>query len=50
MNQKTRGPDPERVKLKDKDWKGAIKKALQKKRPKNGWPAPKEKGPKLVGP
>jgi hypothetical protein len=40
MNQKTRGPKPETVKLKD-DWRGAIKKALQKKRPAEGWPEKK---------
>lgn len=37
MNQKTRGPKPETVKVKD-DWRKAIKRALEKKRPKSGWP------------
>jgi hypothetical protein len=46
MNQKTRGPNPERVKLKDADWRGAIKKALQKKRPAEGWPSEKKKAKK----
>lgn len=34
-----RGPEPERVKI-DEDWEEAIKKALRKERPKEGWPAP----------
>jgi len=32
-----RGPEPERVKV-NKPWAQAIKDALQKKRPKGGWP------------
>lgn len=38
MNQKSRGPDPERIKIEDENWKVAVKKALQKKRPTEGWP------------
>lgn len=41
------GPDPERVKL-DKPWEDAVKDALKKKRPKDGWPEP-EKAPKKGG-
>jgi hypothetical protein len=32
-----RGPEPERLKI-EGDWKEAIKKSFQKKRPANGWP------------
>ncbi|MGH9428993.1 MAG: hypothetical protein ACRD2L_22135, partial [Terriglobia bacterium] len=35
--QKATGPKPERLKLQG-DWKGLVKKALTKKRPKKGWP------------
>jgi len=31
----------------EKDWKEAIKRALQKKRPKKGWPKPKKKARRL---
>jgi len=31
------GPTPETVKIND-DWENAVGKALQKKRPKDGWP------------
>jgi len=34
-----RGPKPEVLKL-NGDWKDAIKRAFQKKRPKQGWPKP----------
>jgi type I restriction enzyme M protein len=34
------GPEPERVKV-DGSWQEAVKKALQKKRPRVGWPKPK---------
>ncbi len=33
------GPEPERLKL-DEGWETAAKRALQKKRPKKGWPKP----------
>jgi len=36
------GPNPDRVKV-DKPWGQAIKDALQKKRPKEGWPKPEKK-------
>ena len=36
-DKKTTGPKPERLKLKG-DWQALIGKALQKKRPKKGWP------------
>ena len=32
-----RGPKPERVKI-EGDWENAIDKALEKKRPEDGWP------------
>jgi len=34
---KSRGPAPERVKIKG-DWATAVGKALKKERPKEGWP------------
>jgi hypothetical protein len=34
---KTSGPSPARVKIKG-DWSEAVKKALEKKRPAEGWP------------
>jgi hypothetical protein len=34
---KTRGPEPERLKL-EGDWKALIGEALQKKKPPEGWP------------
>jgi hypothetical protein len=34
-----RGPKPDRVKV-GEDWEEAVKKALKKKRPKDGWPKP----------
>jgi hypothetical protein len=36
------GPPPGRVKV-NKTWEQAIKDALQKKRPKDGWPKPEKK-------
>ena len=36
------GPEPERVKT-DKPWEDAVKDALKKKRPPDGWPDEKEK-------
>ena len=40
------GPAPDRLKIKG-DWIGAVKKALGKKRPPEGWPErePKKKEP-----
>lgn len=32
------GPDPERVKIEKRDWKRAVKKALEKEKPASGWP------------
>lgn len=34
-----RGPAPTRVKI-DGDWRDAVKKALAKKKPAEGWPKP----------
>ena len=39
---KKRGPTANRVKIKG-DWSAAIRKALEKKRPAEGWPEPKKK-------
>jgi hypothetical protein len=36
------GPEPERLKI-DGDWEDAAKKALEKKRPADGWPKPTKK-------
>lgn len=35
------GPKPDRVKI-DMDWEDAVEKALEKKRPKEGWPEPEK--------
>lgn len=37
-----RGPAPARVKIKG-DWAEAVKKAMEKKRPEEGWPLPEKK-------
>lgn len=37
------GPDPERLKI-EGDWEEAAKKAMQKKRPPEGWPNPDDEG------
>lgn len=36
-----RGPKPERVKI-EADWEDAVKTALEKKRPEDGWPDHKD--------
>lgn len=41
---KKTGPKPDTVKI-EGDWEDAVGKALEKKRPKEGWPKP-EKNPK----
>jgi hypothetical protein len=38
-DKKKPGPDPDHLKL-EGDWEDAVKKALEKKRPKDGWPDP----------
>ena len=35
------GPRPDHLKL-DGDWEDSVKKALGKKRPKEGWPEPQD--------
>lgn len=37
-----RGPQPEIVKI-EGDWRDAMKKALEKKPPKKGWPIPNKR-------
>jgi hypothetical protein len=37
------GPKPEVVKI-EGDWQDGVKKALQKERPKSGWPNPSKTG------
>lgn len=39
------GPEPERLKLDEKDWKEAVKKALPRKRPAKGWPGGEQTPP-----
>ncbi|MES9923459.1 MAG: hypothetical protein ABW152_05195 [Candidatus Thiodiazotropha endolucinida] len=36
------GPKPGRIKI-DMEWESAVEKALEKKRPKEGWPEPEKK-------
>ena len=38
------GPEAERLVIED-DWKGAVRKALKKKKPKDGWPDSQPKHP-----
>jgi hypothetical protein len=38
----TPGPEADRLKI-DADWQEAVKKALAKKRPPDGWPKPPKK-------
>ncbi len=38
----SRGPEPARVKI-NKPWDKAVKDALTKKRPEEGWPKPEKK-------
>ena len=33
-----RGPKPEMLKFEDENFENAVKKAIQKKKPKEGWP------------
>ena len=40
-NKEKRGPKPERVNI-DEQWEDAIKTALEKVRPKDGWPDHKD--------
>jgi hypothetical protein len=42
MGEKERGPDPERLILPHKKWKDAVREALDKKRPEEGWPEDRE--------
>lgn len=41
MPKKKRGPPPDTLKV-EGDWRDAVKKALEKKRPASGWPKPKK--------
>lgn len=45
---KAPGPEPERVKA-DDGWKDAVKKALKKKKPPEGWPREDEKVQGVAG-
>lgn len=40
-----RGPKPDILKI-EGDWRNAMKKALEKKRPEKGWPKPRAKAKK----
>lgn len=37
------GPDPENLKIDEDSWENAVKKAITKKKPKDGWPEHKDK-------
>lgn len=37
-HKKKRGPKPNHLQLDDENWENAVKKAIQKKKPKKGWP------------
>jgi len=38
-----RGPKPNHLQLDNENWEDAVKKAVLKKKPKDGWPKEKEK-------
>lgn len=40
---KRRGPEPKTLRG-EGDWRDAVRKALKKERPPEGWPTPKRKG------
>lgn len=40
---KSVGPKPDILKI-DGDWRGAMKKAIEKKPPEKGWPKPAKRG------
>jgi hypothetical protein len=40
---KAPGPKPDTLKI-EGDWRGAMKKAIEKKPPKKGWPKPVKRG------
>lgn len=42
-SKKTKGPNPDILKIEDMNWKDAVKKAVKKKKPKEGWPEPEKK-------
>lgn len=42
---KRTGPEPDRLRLDEKDWKDAVKKALKKRKPPEGFPS---EGPKTA--
>lgn len=44
ISSKKTGPKESRLKLEGVDWEKAVKKAVQKKRPKKGWPDKKKEG------
>ena len=37
-NDKNPGPDPDRLDVEEEDWQEAVKKALKKEKPPEGWP------------
>lgn len=43
-----RGPEPENLKIDEDNWKNAVKKAITKKKPKDGWPSRTKKTDSLV--
>ena len=46
MAKKKRGPKTDFLKLDDENWENALKKAVKKKKPKDGWPEKGKKSPK----
>lgn len=40
--EKRPGPDPERLKIDEEDWEDAVKRALEKEKPEEGWPEDQE--------
>jgi hypothetical protein len=44
------GPEPEILKIEGMNWKDAMKKALQKRRPAEGWPKAEPKRKRKLSP
>lgn len=42
-NKRKSGPEPDRLKIDDMSWQEAMGKAIEKEKPKEGWPEPEKK-------
>lgn len=37
-SEKRPGPDPERLRIEEEDWENAVKRAIKREKPAEGWP------------